>query len=76
MAVGAIARGDLVVAVSPLLGKAGLFVVNSVSGDDLYVFPADSTDASVVAGGDKTEMIHFHISTDVFAVHTASSISA
>lgn len=76
MAIGAIARGDLVIAVSQLLGQAGLYVVNSVSGDDVYVFPVDKADASVVSGGDKTEVIHFHISTDVFAVHTASSISA
>jgi hypothetical protein len=73
MAIGAVARGDLVVAHSTVHNIHGLFVVDSVSGNDVYLFPPDAD--SAVAGRNKASNLHIQKS-DILAVHTASSVSA
>jgi hypothetical protein len=74
VAIGAIARGDLVVVHSARLGVHGLFVVDSVSGNAVSVTKVE--DANATAGGIKTNVIQLDKTTDILSVHTASSISA
>ncbi len=89
MAIGPVSRGDLVLAVQPSAaktqfqdtgknqGQAGLFIVDSVAGDDIYVFAVSQPHvAAVVAGGYKADAIHLKISTDVVSLIKANSISA
>jgi hypothetical protein len=74
MAIGAIARGDLVAAYSSKLGIQGLFVVDSVNGNLVKAF--DLAHAGSLASADKTGDVVLDKTTDVLAVITASSISA
>lgn len=74
MAIGAVARGDLVVVHSAVHGLHGLFVVDSVSGNQVLVF--DPADPAALAGGAKSRAVPVDKTTAIFAVHTAASISA
>lgn len=74
MAIGAVARGDLVVVHSQKLNLRGLFVVDSVSGNNVTVAPLDH--AGALAGGTKAGFPTVDKTTDILAVHTAASISA
>jgi hypothetical protein len=75
MAIGAVARGDLVVVYAPRFGLSGLFVVDAVNGNAVTI--AKLENAGVLAGGYKASgMPIVDKSTDIFAVHTAASISA
>jgi hypothetical protein len=74
MAIGAVARGDVVVAHSTKLNVHGIFVVDSVAGNVVKVF--DPEHAGAVAGGDKSQNIVLDKTTDILSVCTASSISA
>src|ERR1700738_3455441 len=73
MAIGAIARGDLVVVHSDKFNLRGLFVVDSVNGNLISLFKAE--DANLKAGGTKANVTIVDKTTDIVAVHTASSIS-
>jgi hypothetical protein len=61
----------MVVAVVPTKGLAGLFVVDSVNGDDLGIVPLDQAARTVRDSGES--FAHCSISTDVFAVYSSSS---
>jgi len=74
MAIGAVARGDLVVVHSTKYAMHGLFVVDSVAGNIVTVSKVE--DANTVAGGSKTGLVPLDKTTDILSVHTASSISA
>jgi hypothetical protein len=74
MAIGAVSRGDLVVVNSSKLALRGLFVVDSVNGNDVWVFTPD--DANLASGGNRDNALHLDKSTDILAVHKAASISA
>jgi hypothetical protein len=74
MAIGAIARGDLVVVHALKLGLRGLFFVDSVNGNAVTVAPLDHSGA--LAGGTKANFPTVDKTVDILAVHTASSISA
>jgi hypothetical protein len=75
MAIGAVARGDLVVVHSTKLGLHGLFVVDSVNGNAITV--ALPENAGTQAGGYKaTGTAVVDKTSEILAVHTASSISA
>ena len=75
MAIGAVARGDLVVVHSTKHNLHGLFVVDSVNANLLTITALDN--GGVLAGGYKSSgMPVVDKTTDVFAVHTAASISA
>lgn len=73
MAIGSVARGDLVVVHSGKLGLHGLFVVDAVNGNNITIAPLDH--AGAVAGGYKA-FATVDKTTEILAVHTASSISA
>jgi len=74
MAIGAVARGDLVVVHSTTYGLHGLFVVDSVNGNIVSVTSLE--DAGAVAGAPKGKIVPVNKTTDILSVHTASSISA
>ena len=74
MAIGAVARGDLVVVHSQKLNLRGLFLVDSVSGNNVTVAPLDH--AGALSGGDKARFPTVDKTADILSVHTASSISA
>ena len=73
MAIGAVARGDLVVVHSNKYNLRGLFIVDSVNGNLISVLKSE--DANLVAGGTKANAVVIDKTTDILAVHTASSIS-
>jgi hypothetical protein len=74
MAIGAVARGDLVVVHSAKLGLHGLYVVDAVNGNAVTI--TDASNSGALAGGHKTTgMPVVDKTTDILAVHTASSIS-
>jgi hypothetical protein len=73
MAIGAVARGDLVVVHSTKLNAHGLFVVDSVNGNAVTVMPLDH--AQVQVGHVKSPAMTVDKTTEIFAVHTAASIS-
>jgi len=79
MAIGAVARGDIVIVHSTRLGLHGLYVVDS-SGSGAFgantVKVSTSDDAGKLSGGDKSKVLSLDKTVDVFAVHTAASISA
>jgi len=74
MAIGAIARGDLVVVHSTKLNLHGLYVADSVSGNNVTIAPVGH--AGAVAGGPKGQFPTVDKTTEILAVYTASSISA
>jgi hypothetical protein len=81
MAVGAVARGDLVVVHAPRFGSSGhgLFIVDTAGAgafgaNTVTVLPLD--DVSALAGGVKSKALVLDKTADILAVHTSSSISA
>lgn len=75
MAIGAVARGDLVVVHSPRHGLHGLFIVDAVNGNNVTI--TDVANVGALSGGYKTTgMPVVDKTTDILAVHAASSISA
>jgi hypothetical protein len=75
VAIGAVARGDLVIVHSAKLAVHGIFVVDSVSGNAVTVTPVEN--AGALAGGTKAQnMPVVDKTTDILSVHTATSISA
>jgi hypothetical protein len=79
MPVGAIGRGDLVVVHSTRHNLQGLYVVDSVGSGPFganTVKVADPYDAGNLSGGDKSKVIPLDKTVDIFAVHTAATISA
>ena len=74
MAIGAVARGDIVVVHAATYGMHGLYVVDSVNGNIVSVTTME--DAGAVAGGAKGKIVPLNKTTDILSVHTASSISA
>jgi hypothetical protein len=69
-------RSDLVVVHAPRYGASGhgLFIVDSVAGNVVKVLAPSH--AGAVAGADKSQTLVLDKTTDILAVHTASSISA
>jgi hypothetical protein len=78
MAIGAVARGDLVVVHSQIRNLHGLFVVDS-SGSGAFgantVTVMALEDAGALAGGTKQKVHPLDKTVDILAVHTAASIS-
>jgi hypothetical protein len=73
MAVGAVARGDIVIVHSLSLGLHGLFVVDAVNKTRVTIAPPDH--AGKVEGGHKGNFPTVD-KTDIFAVYKAASLSA
>jgi hypothetical protein len=74
VAIGAVARGDLVIVHSAKLNLHGLFAVDSVNGNAITIAPLDH--AGATAGGYKAGFATVDKTTEILAVHTAASISA
>jgi hypothetical protein len=74
MAIGAVTRGCLAVVHDGPNNIHGLFLVDSVSGSDIYVFPmaggytADQMNDEIQAGRSKANRIHIQIGT-IWAVY-------
>lgn len=79
MAIGAVARGDIVVVHSTRHNMHGLYVVDS-SGSGTFgantVSVSTPEDAGNLSGGSKSKVTPLDKTLDILAVHTAASISA
>lgn len=76
--IGPIRRGDMILVAHPNTDSYGLFVVDSITPPDIFAFPVNQIDPTVVAGVPKESEV-FKVTTfqveDIFAVFAAAATS-